>query len=52
VLKNISDPVEAQLKGVRYAFYAGIGLSGMGVICGAFFFARSYIKEGWKVMGS
>jgi len=50
VVKNISDPAEAELKGIRYAFYAGIGLSVMGVICGASFFARSYIKEGWKVM--
>ena len=50
VVKNISDPVEADLKGIRFAFYAGIGLSVMGVICGASFFARSYIKEGWKVM--
>lgn len=50
VVKNISDPVEAELKGIRSTFYAGIGLSLMGVICGASFFARSYIKEGWKVM--
>jgi len=50
VIKNISDPAEAQLKGIHAAFYTAIGLSLMGVICGALFFARSYIKEGWKVM--
>src|SRR6266480_4439768 len=48
VVKNISDPAEAQLKGIRSAFYAGIGLGLMSVICGASFFVRSYMKEGWK----
>ena len=50
VIKNISDPDEARLKGIHAAFYTGIGLSLMGVICGALFFIRSFIKEGWKVM--
>jgi MFS family permease len=50
VVKSISDPAEAQLKGIRSAFYTAIGLSLMGVICGALFFVRSYMKEGWKVM--
>jgi hypothetical protein len=50
VVKNISDPAEAQLKGIRSAFYAGVGLGLMSVICGASFFVRSYMKEGWKVM--
>jgi MFS family permease len=50
VVKNISDPAEARLKGIRSAFYAGVGLALMSVICGASFFVRSYMKEGWKIM--
>jgi MFS family permease len=38
------------LKGFHSAFYTAIGLSAMGVLCGALFFGRTMAKEGWKVM--
>jgi MFS family permease len=41
---------ETQLKGIRSAFYTAVGLSLAGVLCGALFFMRSLMKEGWKVM--
>jgi MFS family permease len=41
---------EFLLKGYHAAFYTAIGLSAMGVACGAAFFARTMAKEGWKVM--
>ncbi|KAF2103901.1 YOR378W-like protein [Rhizodiscina lignyota] len=38
------------LFGIRSAWYTAIGLSLAGVILGALFFARTMIKEGWKIM--
>jgi MFS family permease len=49
VVHDLNSP-DQLLKGFRSAFYAGIGLSIAGVICGALFFLRSMMKEGWKVM--
>jgi MFS family permease len=49
VVHDMSTP-DQMLKGFRSAFYSGIGLSIAGVICGAIFFLRSMMKEGWKVM--
>jgi MFS family permease len=51
VVKNM-DPTseETQLKGFYAAFYTAIGLSAGGVLCGAIFFGRSMMREGWKVM--
>lgn len=34
----------------RQAMYAAIGLSGLGVLLGAVFFARSLYKDGWVIM--
>jgi MFS family permease len=44
-----NDP-ELMMRGYRAAFYTALGLSGMGVICGAIFFIQSFRREGWKVM--
>jgi MFS family permease len=49
VVKDITNP-DDQLTGIRSAFCTAIGLSLMGVICGALFFARAMMREGWKVM--
>ncbi|KAF2671836.1 hypothetical protein BT63DRAFT_369697 [Microthyrium microscopicum] len=37
-------------KGYQSGYYTAVGLSAMGVICGALFFFRTFSKEGWKVM--
>jgi MFS family permease len=34
----------------RAAFHTAVGLSAAGVLCGALFFARSFKKEGWRIM--
>ena len=38
------------MKGYRASFYTGIAVSALGVVLGVMFFARSMLKEGWKVM--
>ncbi|KAF2809162.1 YOR378W-like protein [Mytilinidion resinicola] len=43
------DPANVE-HGIRLAYYTAIGLSGLGVLLGAAFFAKSLLKEGWKVM--
>ncbi|KIV99482.1 uncharacterized protein PV09_08902 [Verruconis gallopava] len=50
LVHDLSTPDE-MLKGFRYAFYSGVGLSMTGLICGALYFLLSMRKEGWKVLG-
>jgi MFS family permease len=38
------------LKGVRASMYTSMGLAGFGVVLGAMFFAKSMMRDGWKVM--
>ncbi|KAF2646065.1 hypothetical protein P280DRAFT_485844 [Massarina eburnea CBS 473.64] len=35
----------------RNAHYSAVGLAGFGVIFGVLFFVKSFMREGWKVMG-
>lgn len=36
--------------GIRCAWYTGVALAAFGVVLGALFFGRMFLKEGWKVM--
>lgn len=47
ILKQHANDEEA---GIRAAYYTAIGLSVAGVIVGTMFFAKSMIKEGWKLL--
>lgn len=41
---------EFQLRRYKAAFFTAVGLSALGVICGAMYFTKSMRREGWKVM--
>lgn len=45
-----SGSIEDVERVIRAAYYTGIALAGCGVLLGALFFARTMVKEGWKVM--
>lgn len=47
---EVYAPFDKPFQQNRNAFYSAIGLSGMGVLLGAMFFAHSMQKEGWVVM--
>jgi hypothetical protein len=38
------------LMGIRCAWWTGVALAAVGVILGACFFGRMFLREGWKVM--
>ncbi|TKA66902.1 hypothetical protein B0A49_09529 [Cryomyces minteri] len=44
-----SNPADIE-RGIRAAYYTGIALSVSGVVLGGVFFARTMLKEGWKIM--
>lgn len=47
---EVYAPFESEFEQGRNAFYSAIGLSGVGVILGLLFFARTMVREGWVVM--
>lgn len=49
-VQNGGDTFEERVWGIRCAYYTGIALAACGVILGAMFFAKTMLKEGWKVM--
>lgn len=36
--------------GIRCSWYTAVAMSGCGVLLGALFFGKTYLKEGWKIM--
>lgn len=47
---NNHGATEADLMwGIRSAWWTGVALAGCGVVLGALFFGRTWLKEGWKV---
>lgn len=50
-VNNRGATPEDALWGIRCAWYTGVGLAACGFVLGAIFFAKTYRKEGWKVMG-
>jgi MFS family permease len=38
------------LMGIRCAWWTGVALAAVGVILGALFFGRMFLREGWRVM--
>lgn len=48
--KGPTQTPEDVLWGIRCAGYTGIALAGCGVLLGAIYFAKTMVREGWKVM--
>jgi len=46
----IQETKEQKLHGIRAGFYTAMVCSGCAVIVGITYFAKTYRKEGWKVM--
>lgn len=49
-INNQGATPEDIMNGIRGAWLTGVILAGVGVLLGALFFARTYMREGWRVM--
>ena len=38
------------IRGISNARWTGVALAGLGLVLGALFFVRQFMKEGWKIM--
>lgn len=50
-VNNHGTSEAAMVEGIRAAWWTGVALAGCGVILGALFFGRTWLKEGWKIEG-
>lgn len=50
-VNNHGATVEDQMYGIRCAWFTGVALAGVGVVIAALLFGRTFVKDGWKVVG-